>query len=171
MLPTVRRTWAPRGQTPILRHRTRSHKKVSAIGALSISPARRRMGLYLHWHPDQNITTTEVIGFLRDLLGHLRSPVILIWDRLNAHRSRRVQDWRARHQRLMIEWLPPYAPDLNPVEYLWSHVKYHRMANHGFCELDDVYAQARRQTQTVATTQSLLRSFVRAAKLPIRLGS
>lgn len=64
MLPTVRRTWAPRGPTPFLHHRTRSHKKVSTIGALTISPGRHRLGLYLHWHPDKNIRTIEVIAFL-----------------------------------------------------------------------------------------------------------
>lgn len=170
MLPTVRRTWAPRGQTPILHHRTRSHKKVSAIGALTISPGRRRLGLYLHWHPDTNIRTTEVIAFLHDLLRHLRGNVVLVWDRLNAHRSKQLQDWRTIYPRLTIEWLPPYAPELNPIEYVWGNFKYHRMANHGLCELDDVYEQARRGADEIAGNQSLLRSFVRAAKLPIRLG-
>jgi len=169
MLPTVRRTWAPRGQTPILRHRTRSHKKVSAIGGLSISPGRRHLGLYLHWHPDKNITGTEVIAYLHDLLRHLRGHVILVWDRLNAHRSRQLQDWRTIYPRLTIEWLPPYAPELNPVEYLWSHFKYHRLANHGLCELDDIYQQARDEADAVAHKQPLLHSFVHASKLPIRL--
>ena len=170
MLPTVRRTWAPKGQTPILHHRTRSHKKVSTIGALTLSPKRHHLGLFLHWHPDKNIRTTEVIAFLRDLLRHLRGNVILVWDRLNAHRSKQLQDWRTIYPRLAIEWLPPYAPELNPIEYVWGNVKYHRTANHGLCELDDVYAQARRAAGEIAGNQSLLRSFVRAAKLPIRLG-
>jgi len=171
MLPTVRRTWAPRGQTPFLHHRTRSHKKVSTIGALTISPGRHRLGLYLHWHPDKNIRTTEVIAFLRDLLRHLRGNVVLVWDRLNAHRSKQLQDWRTIYPRLTIAWLPPYAPELNPIEYAWGNLKYHRTANHGLYELDDVYAQARRAAGEIADNQSLLRSFLRAAKLPIRLGS
>ena len=168
MLPTVRRTWAPRGQTPVLCHRTRSHKKVSTIGALSISPHRRRLGLYLHWHPDRNITQDEVILFLRDLLAHLRGNVILIWDRLNAHRSARVQAWRAVYPRLSIEWFPPYAPELNPMEYVWADLKAHRLANHGLCELDEVYEHARAEAEELAGHQSLLRSFVHASTLPIR---
>lgn len=171
MLPTVRRTWSPRGHTPILRHRTRSHKKISTIGALSISPGRRRLGLYLHWHPNKNIATAEVILFLRDLLRHLRGKVILIWDRLNAHRSIQLQCWRAAYPRLSIEWLPPYAPELNPIEYVWGNAKYHRMSNHGLYELDEVYEQARRETDDIANNQTLLRSFVRAAGLPIRLST
>ncbi|NIN95339.1 MAG: hypothetical protein GTN93_22260 [Anaerolineae bacterium] len=169
MLPTVRRTWAPRGQTPILRHRTRSHKKVSTIGALSISPQRRRLGLYLHWHPDKNITQDDVILFLRDLLAHLRGNVILVWDRLNAHRSAQVKLWQTAYPRLSVEWFPPYAPDLNPMEYVWGHLKYHRLSNHGLFELDDVYSQAKGEAEDVSSNQRLLRSFVHASTLPIRL--
>ncbi len=72
MHPTVRRTWAPKGQTPILHQRGRSHQKISTIGTLTISPQRRRMGLFLHWHPGRNIAREEVIAFLEDLLRHLR---------------------------------------------------------------------------------------------------
>jgi len=168
MLPTVRRTWAPKGQTPVLRHRTRSHKKVSTIGALSISPQRRRLGLYLHWHPDKNITQDEVVLFLRDLLAHLRGNVILVWDRLNAHRSTYVQLWRAAYPRLAIEWFPPYAPELNPMEYVWGHLKYHRLSNHGLFELAEIEQRARAEAENVAAQQDLLRSFVYASTLPIR---
>lgn len=112
MQATVRRTWAPRGQTPILVQRGRSFKKISAIGAISLSPKQRRGGLYMTWHPDQSITQYEVLLFLRHLLIHLRGPVILIWDRLKAHRAQLVQQWCMRHRRLTIQFLPPYAPAL-----------------------------------------------------------
>jgi hypothetical protein len=169
MLPTVRRTWAPKGQTPILRHRTRSHKKVSTIGALTISPQRRRLGLYLHWHPDKNITQDEVILFLRDLLAHLRGNVILVWDRLNAHRSAQVELWRAAYPRLSIEWFPPYAPELNPMEYVWGYLKGHRLANHGLCELEAIHEFAEHEAGKISGNQDLLCSFVHASSLPIRL--
>ncbi|MGH7308655.1 MAG: transposase, partial [Candidatus Rokuibacteriota bacterium] len=55
LIPNVRRTWAPRGHTPIIRHRYQ-RDKVSAISAVTVSPERRRVGLYLHLHPDENIT-------------------------------------------------------------------------------------------------------------------
>lgn len=66
--PVVRRTWAPRGQTPTLRQRTRHHRRVSAIGGLSISPRRRRLGWYLVFHLDRSIRQEQVIDFLRHLL-------------------------------------------------------------------------------------------------------
>lgn len=168
MLPTVRRTWAPKGQTPLLGHRTRSHKKVSAIGALSLSPKRRHVGLYLHWHPDKNITQHELLVFLRDLRAHLSGPLILVWDRLAAHRAAAARLRTIGCRRIHIEWLPPYAPELNPVEYLWSNFKYHRLANHGLFDLDDIQAQARLEADKIAAEQGLLRSFVRAARLPLR---
>lgn len=168
MLPTVRRTWAPRGQTPRLHHRTRSHQKVSTIGALTISPRRQRCGLYLHWHPDQNISAEHIVAFLQDLLRHLRGHVIVLWDRLSAHRSRRVQSWREVYDRLTLEWFPPYAPELNPVEYVWSHLKYHRTANHGLFELDAIHKQVRHEADDTAANQPLLRGFVHASRLPIR---
>src|SRR3989454_6171902 len=78
LLPTVRRTWAPRGETPLLRHRYR-RDKVSAISALTVSPRRHRYGLYAHFHCD-NISQVEVALFLRLLLRHLAGPIIVLWD-------------------------------------------------------------------------------------------
>ena len=99
MLPTVRRTWAPKGRTPVLRHRGRRHQKISVIGALSISPRRRRLRLFLQWHPDTNVAEEQMIAFLRQLLRHLPGEVIIVWDRLNVHRSRRVRAWAAGRRR------------------------------------------------------------------------
>ena len=122
----------------------------------------------MHWHPAKNITQDEVVLFLRDLLAHLRGNVILVWDRLNAHRSTWVQLWRTAYPRLAIEWFPPYAPELNPMEYVWGHLKYHRLSNHGLCELAEIERQARTEAQEIAAQQDLLRSFVHASTLPIR---
>ncbi|MFQ5490542.1 MAG: hypothetical protein ACE5GE_07455 [Phycisphaerae bacterium] len=90
-------------------------------------------------------------------------------DRLNAHRSRKVQDWRTVYSRLTIECLTPYAPELNPLEYVSGNLRYHRTANHGLSELEEGYAQARHEADAIAGNRSLLRSFVRAAKLPFRM--
>jgi transposase len=136
---------------------------------LSISPQRRRLGLYLHWHPGRNVTRHEVLVFLRNLRAHLAGPIVLVWDRLGAHRSAAARLRETRCRRIQIEWFPPYAPEFNPVEYLWSHLKAHRLANHGFLELDEIHHHARDEAKRVASQQNLLRSFVRASKLPIRL--
>jgi transposase len=167
-MPFVHRTWAPRGQTPVLQTRTRHHRHLSLIGALTISPQRYRLGWYLHFHADRSIRQEQVIAFLRDLLRHLRGPVFLIWDRLNAHRGKKVQAFLARNQRLQTDFLPPYAPELNPNEYGWSYLKCHSLANYAPEQLTELETTTRRAVANVQTEQALLRSFVKATKLPIR---
>jgi hypothetical protein len=71
-----------------------------------------------------------VVEFLKHLIRHIPGPMILIWDRLSAHKSRMVQDFIAeQHGRIHTEYVPAYAPDLNPVEYLWGHWKQHELPN------------------------------------------
>jgi transposase len=121
LLPTVVRTWAPRGQTPLLRHRDR-RDRISVISGLSVSPVRQRLGLYYQWH-HHNIRRAEVCAFLRHLLRHLRGPVIVVWDRLGVHRSAAVQTLCHRNPRLHLESFPAYAPELNPDEGVWRRTK------------------------------------------------
>jgi len=169
MLPVVRRTWAPCGQTPVMRHRVRHHRKISTIGGISISPHRRHLGWYLHFHSDESIRQEQVIAFLRHLLAHLRGNVIIVWDRLGAHRGAQMRAYLRQHPRLTIEELPSYAPELNPNEYGWSYLKYGILAN--FCphDLDELEREVFVAAVDAQTQQELLRSFVKASKLPIRL--
>lgn len=169
LTPFVHRTWAPRGQTPILKTRTRHHRRLSVIGAVTISPRRRRLGWYLNFHIDRSIRQEQVIEFLRDLLRHIRGEVILIWDRLNAHRGKRVRSFVAGHPRLHVEFLPAYAPELNPNEYAWSYFKCRSLANYCPDDVDELADTVKRTAAKLRTQQTLLRGFVRAAGLPIAL--
>ncbi len=141
------------------------------IGALSISPIRRRVRLFLAWHVNANVRQAEVIQFLRGLLRHLRGNVIVIWDRLNAHRSHQTRNFIASQGRLTIEFLPPYAPELNPIEGVWGYLKYHRLPNHGIDDVDELHQRASDEADDVAATPELLRSFVAASGLSIRIPS
>jgi transposase len=169
LTPFVQRTWAPRGQTPILKSRTRHHRHLSVIGGITISPRRRRLGWYLNFHPDQSIRQDQVIAFLRDLLRHIRGEVFLIWDRLNAHRGKQVRSFIAKRSRLHVELLPPYAPELNPNEYGWSYLKCRPLANYCPDDLDELTHTAKTTAISIRTQQDLLRGFVKATGLPIRL--
>ena len=128
MMPVLRRTWAPYGTTPTFSVRARSHEKVSGIGALVVSPHRQQITLALALYPRLNIRGPQVLRFLRHLARHVRGPIILVWDRGNPHKHGLVRAWLARHPRWAIVWFPPYAPDLNPVELVWSYLKYGRLA-------------------------------------------
>ncbi len=57
---------------------------------------------------------------LRSCLGR---PLIVIWDRSQAHRARVVKEYLATDRKISVEWLPPYAPELNPEEYCHGNVK------------------------------------------------
>jgi transposase len=127
------------------------------------------LGWYLHLHADRSIRQAEVIAFLRDLLRHLRGPIFLVWDRLNAHRGKDVRAFLAKHPRLQSEFLPSYAPDLNPNEYGWSYLKCRSLANYAPEHLDDLKHTTTAEVQRIRTQQPLLRSFVKATGLPIRL--
>jgi len=138
--PLVRRSWALVGKTPAVGGDGGHRHRVSVIGALSVSPADRRLGFYFATLPGGYYTAAEVVGFLRDLLRHLRGKVIVVWDRGPHHRGPAVRAFLRRNGRLWLEQLPPYAPELNPVEPVWGWLKFGRLANFvpdGLGELDD----------------------------------
>ena len=168
MAPVVRRTWAPRGQTPVLLQRTRAREKVSSIAAISVSPRRRRVGLYFANYPDANVTIDLLIPFLRDLSRHLGNSIILIWDRLAGHRAGRVVD-AMRRRRIFPELLPPYAPELNPVEPFWAYLKRNPLANYAASDTEELNRVARRHMRSIQSKEDLLRSFIRATPLFLRL--
>jgi transposase len=138
--------------------RTRSHEKVSGIGALIVSPRRRQITLALALHPHRNIRGPEVLRFLRHLARQIRGPFILLWDRGRSH-----------HPRCRIVWFPPYAPDLNPVELLWSYLKYGRLANFAPDTTKDIHRAVNRERRRVARHPELLRSFFRHSALSFRV--
>jgi transposase len=127
--PPIRTTWAPKGQTPVVTH-PYHWKKVSVAGALAYRWDGRRCRLLFQTKPD-SYNTAALIRFLQLLRRCFRGQkVILIWDRLNAHKSKQMGRYLASQRRwLRVEWLPPYAPDLNPIETLWGNVKGRELAN------------------------------------------
>jgi len=167
MAPLTRRSWSPRGQTPVLYQRTRAHQKVSAIAALSISPRRHRPHLYFRLHPNVNINADLAIAFLRQLLRQLDGPVVLIWDRLQAHRAKRVEDWIQSHPRLHVYFFPPYAPELNPVENVWGYLKTNPLSNWPFFDLDSLAKATNRYAPSLQKTPPLLRAFIEHCPLSL----
>ena len=167
LIPIVRRTWAPRGQTPIVRHRYQ-RDKVSAISAVTVSATRRRVGLYLHLHPSENITNVEVAIFLRALLRHLRGQLIVVLDSGSIHKGPDVQALRARCPRLHLEWFPGYAPELNPDELVWAHFKA-KLANGHPDTVEELMATLCRLTKRVTRRPDLIRSFIAGSELPALL--
>lgn len=169
MAPLLRRTWSPRGQTPVLRHRTRHHQKVSMVVALCVTPNRDRLHLYFRLHPAANIRNQEVIAFLRQLLRHVHGHVVLLWDRLKAHRAVETHRFLSRAPRIHPVFFPPYAPELNPPEQFWSYLKTNPLANAAFSDLPSLTLATRRYSRGIQRADHLLRAFVKHCPLPLRL--
>ena len=163
LTPTVRRTWAPRGKTPLLVHRY-SHDRISAISAVTVSPHLQRLGLYCHFH-FTNITELEVVAFLRLLLRALNGPIVLLWDGGSIHRGAAVQHLLVRHPRLHVERFPAYAPELNPDEQVWNHFK-GTLANGCPLTLDELVDDLSRVARSTRRSPALLQSFIRESELP-----
>lgn len=157
------------GQTPILPQRGRSRQHFSAVGAVTISPRRHRLGLLLRLHPDQAVNQDRVVEFLQQLLRHLPGHIVLVWDRLPAHRGAQVRKFLKQHPRLHVEFLPAYAPELNPVEYLWSWLKTNPLANRCSSDLDQLSDDILNGSEPLFTNQATLRGFLQATELPIQV--
>ncbi len=123
-LPGVVRTYAPRGETPIL-HALLTHDHLSAISGLTLD------GRLLIQVRERAFRGPEVVEFLRHLLRHLPGPLLVIWDGAPIHRAQPIKDFLAQGAaaRLQLEQLPGYAPELNPDEGIWHYLKHVELRN------------------------------------------
>jgi transposase len=138
LAPTVRRTLAPRGQTPILPCWDR-RDKISAISAITLTPQRHLPGLVFQLLPDQeNFHGEEVVAFLK-LLRRQLCRFNVVWDRNQIHsRSKVVRAYLAGHPEIVVEDFPGYAPELNPDELVWCWTKYGRLSNYAAPDLREL---------------------------------
>jgi putative transposase len=166
LAPLVRRTLAPAGQTPLIRQKGAHRERVSLIAGLSISPVRRQIGLYFDTLDRGYINNERAADFLRHLLRSLRGKVMVVWDRGNMHRGAPINKLIAKVPRLELHSFPPYAPELNPVEQLWNHLKYHRFVNYAPPNSKTLNQKVRKHLRHVQTSKTRLQSFLSAANIP-----
>jgi transposase len=159
-LPSVVRTYAPVGQTPILREWcTRDH--LSAISA--ISPEGK---LYFR-SQDRALDSLDVVAFLEHLLREVPGRMVLIWDGAPIHRSHVIKEFLANGAapRLHLERLPAYAPELNPGEGLWQQLKGVELRNLCCFNIPHLRRELRDAVKRVRRKARLIQSFFRGAKL------
>ena len=164
--PLVRRTWAPQGQTPVLDADGGHRRKVSVIGGISVSPTTQRLGFYFATEPDGFYTAEKIVAYLRHLLKHLRGPVIVVWDRGPNHRGEAIRKFLAKNRRLRLEMLPPWAPDHNPVEAVWSWLKYGELANFAPSDLEQLDDEVVDRLMQLKFDPGLLRALWDRSQLP-----
>lgn len=110
-----------------------------------------------------------MIDFLRVLLRELDEPIVLLWDRFRPHRAKMTQAFVSLHPELHTHFFPPYAPELNPVENVWSYLKMNPMANLSLTDLDTLISTKRHHGRSLQRKQNLLRSFIVHTPLHLRL--
>jgi transposase len=152
-------TWAPKGRTPILQ-RVSKRRELSTVIGLTWS------GKIYKRHFEHAIGAMDILMALRHFPRHISRPMIIIGERLNAHRAVIVQDYIAAHPNLAVEWLPPYAPDVNPEEGCHGNIKQH-LRNAAPATTHDIRAQVDRGFARLRQRPDLLLGFFRHAGLSV----
>jgi len=163
--PSIRRTWAPKGETPILIHAF-NWKKMSICAAIGYRWDGKRTKLFFPTR-DGSYNSPSLIQFLKDLKRELRGQkAILVWDGLPAHKSQEMKAYLEQQRNwLTVEGLPGYAPDLNPVEMLWGSIKGQELANRCGKDLEEVDQALRGGMARVRRSRRLPFSFLKHAGL------
>jgi hypothetical protein len=164
--PPVRRTWAPKGCTPVLEHPF-SWQNLSAATFLCYRWDNRRHDMCFQIKPG-SYNTSSLAGALGAFHKHMgRRRVLLVWDGLSAHRSKAMKAWLSRRGGwIHVERLAAYAPELNPVEQVWRNVKGCELANLCVFEMKQTHAALRAGLSRVAGS-SLAKSFLKHAGLKL----
>jgi len=157
--PTRVRTWSPIAQTPVLQY-SFSWKQLSVIAGVTW------WQFYFRFFPG-SIRGPQIVEFLKALRRQLRGKLLIIWDGLRAHRSRVVREYVEADRRMQLEFLPAYAPELNPVEYVWGHLKTHEIANLCASHISQVRDFARRRLRSMQRRSTLVSAFWKQAELAL----
>jgi transposase len=153
LLPAVVRTWAPRGQTPLLSSPL-SRDHLSTIGALTTE------GRLLTWTHEQSINGSAAVAFLKHLLRQVEGKLLVVWDGAMIHRCRAVKQFLSEGaaKRLQLLPLPGYAPELNPVEGVWCWLKRVALANVCCDDVDELRYELRLALSKLRYRPQVLRS-------------
>lgn len=127
--PPKARTWGRRGRTPVIPVSGKGSGRVSIAGLTCYQPGRRSRFIYrtiVHRRRKgerRSFSERDYISLLDAAHQQLQAPLVVIWDNLNVHISAEMRQMIAARDWLHVIRLPAYAPDLNPVEAVWSHLK------------------------------------------------
>lgn len=154
------RSWAPKGQTPVLQY-SFNWKQLSLIAGVSL------WRLYFRFFHG-TIKGPQIVEFLKALVATVRGKLLIIWDGLPAHRSRVVRDYvESLAGHVQIERLPAYAPEINPAEYVFGYAKQRELANLCAATIEEVRGYATRRLRSMQQRPKLIRAFWQQAELAI----
>jgi transposase len=137
--PVRRQTYAPRGKPPVVKV-TEPHRRISTAGAITISPEKQSLYFLYHVLPNnQNFRGATIVVFLKEIISRIRRPMTILWDGFSIHLSEPVNKFLEEHPEILIEPLPEYAHELNPVDKVWLYLKYDCLANYAPATLDELH--------------------------------
>jgi transposase len=165
--PLVRRTFAPRGKTPVNRVAD-PHARISVIGAITVDPKRERVNLIYNMLGDNaNFRGPGIAYFLRMLLTEIGGPLTVLWDQILIHSCEEVMHCLQGLSGVVVEAFPTYAPKLNPADGIWGYIKYGRLPNFTPPDLEVLRTTVTAELDRLRYQEELLRSFIRHTKLPL----
>jgi transposase len=156
LLPAVVRTYAPIGQTPILREQlSRDHLSVMS----GITPG----GKLLMMEQERSFKGPDVVRFLKHALRRIPGKLLVVWDGSPIHRSKAVKEFLAEGAaaRLQLERLPAYAPELNPDEGIWKHLKHVELKNVCCRSLSELGQQLRKAKERLRHKKHVILGCIR----------
>jgi len=158
--PTTTKTWSPAGETPVI-HAPSGHEHLSVIGGLTLQGS-----LYMQIHAS-SIKAHGAVLFLRHLLVHIPERMLVLWDRSRIHKSHELDEFRQMDTvgRMVIEHFPPYAPEVDPQEYVWHQLKHVDLRNLSSLSLDELWVRLQDATRRLRQRVGLLKNLIRYAGL------
>jgi transposase len=170
--PPKGRTWGRRGHTPVVKVTGSSNKRVSLAALIAVKPGSRARLIYRVHHGRsragrrKGFTETGYARLLDAAHQQLGGPLVLVWDNLNSHVSQAMIELIAARDWLTVCQLPPYAPELNPVEPLWSHLK-RSLANLAKRNLSQLIALVKTRLKRMQYRAGLLEGFLASTGLDL----
>jgi putative transposase len=164
--PPKARTWAPRGQVPVIKVSGKGSGRVSVAGLVCLRPGARGHLFYrIRVHRGRkgerrSMSEADYAGLITAAHHQLHAPVILIWDNLNTHISAAMKTFISSHPDwLTVVQLPSYAPDLNPAEGVWANMK-NGLGNLAASSIDQLAAIVRNRLKRIQYRPQLIDGFL-----------
>lgn len=160
LLPSVGRTYAPKGKTPVIAHKCR-YKHLCVISAIS-DTGRMLWNL----RPDA-FKGTSIVQFLEDVLAAVARKILVIWDGASIHKGEEVKSFLSslKNEEVWLERIPPYSPELNADEQVWNHLKVVSLKNTCAHNLKELESNVRFAMGELEENPELIRSFFKHPKV------
>ncbi len=168
LAPLRRRSWSLRGHPFEIKVKASHREKVSVAGAIWLTPLRHRLHFAYQTLVNGYFSNFEVAEFLSGALQWLTEPLVVVWDSGTMHKGGPISELVARSRgRLILEPLPAHAPRLNPVEQVWTWLKYSRLCDFAPQDAHDLNEAIIRELAPIRDDQHRLRNLFHASDLPL----